>query len=97
MTLTANPEAPARFLAVCPALGRIQLDAGTARRAGERGVRGHVVLGEDDEAYAAVTDALALLNDAGVVTSLDVVAGLGHDYPSDFATRLGEALPGLLS
>jgi acetyl esterase/lipase len=96
MTLTANLDAPQRFLVVCPALGRITLDPGTARRAAARGVRGHVVLGADDEAYDAVTAAVALLSAAGVATTLEVVEGLGHDYPADFAERLPVALDALL-
>jgi predicted esterase len=97
MTLTANPLAPQRFLVVGPALDRIELDPGTVRRAGERGVRGHVVLGADDEGYAAVTAKVAQLSDAGVATTLDVVEGLGHDYPDDFPERLRAELPRLVS
>jgi predicted esterase len=97
MTLTADPEAPERFLVVNPALGHVEVDPGTTRRAGGRGVRGHVLLGADDEAYDAVTAAVAQLNDGGVRTTLDVVEGLAHAYPGDFATRLHAALPGLLS
>jgi hypothetical protein len=96
MTLTANPVAPQRFLVVCPALGRVTLDPGTVRRAGERGVRGHVVLGAHDEAHDAVVAAVALLSDCGVETTLDVVDGLGHDYPGDFPDRLPPALDDLL-
>jgi hypothetical protein len=96
MTLTADPLAPQRFLVVCPALGRIELDPGTIRRAGERGVRGHVVQGADDEAYDDVLAKVAQLSAAGVDTTLDVIEGLGHDYPDDFAQRLRSGLAGLL-
>jgi hypothetical protein len=97
MTLTADPLAPARFLVVSPALSRIELDPGTVRRAGDRGVRGHVVIGADDDSRADVTTKVAQLSAAGVVTTLDVVDGVGHDYPEDFAGRLRAALPPLLA
>jgi hypothetical protein len=97
MTLTADPLAPQRFLVVCPALGRIELDAGTMRRAGARGVRGHVVQGADDDLRADVSAKVAQLSDAGVDTTLEVIDGLGHDYPDDFAERLRAALARLVA
>jgi hypothetical protein len=54
------------------------------------------VLGADDEAVDAVTSAVTALNDAGVTTTLDLVDGLEHDYPDDFAQRVRPAYAALL-
>jgi predicted esterase len=96
MTLTANPEAPQRFLVVCPAVRQVELDAGTVARAARRGVRGHLLLGGDDEATEAVARMVAQLDEGGVETTVEVAPGVGHDYPPDFAVRVRVALAGLL-
>jgi hypothetical protein len=81
---------------VCPALGGVTFDRGALAGAVARGVRGHVLVGAQDEAVGAVREACELLNDVGVRTTLDVVDGVAHDYPTDFDVRLTSALASLL-
>lgn len=83
----------AAFVAMAPAIWPEQLDADAVTAAARRGLTGHVLLGEDDDdvrdgAVAATTK----LREYGVVCELDIVPGLGHTFPTDFAERLRSSL-----
>jgi predicted esterase len=62
--------------------------------AAERGLRGYVLLGEADagvphDAIRAIVD---LLNTHGIPCELEMLPGLQHEYPPDFAPHLARAL-----
>jgi len=89
--LTGEPGDPVGFVVVAPAAdpGVLPEPSGAAGR----GVRGLVVLGEqDDDVGEDATASYRHLSGAGLRVELDLVPGLGHDYPDDFADRLRAAL-----
>jgi hypothetical protein len=56
-------------------------------------LRGLAVLGDqDDDVGEDATASYRYLSGAGLRVELDMVPGLGHDYPDDFADRLRAAL-----
>jgi hypothetical protein len=74
----------------------VTLDRGALTAAAGRGVRGHVLVGAEDEAIDVIRETCTLLEDVGVTTTLNIVAGCAHDYPDDFGERLTAALDDLL-
>lgn len=94
----ARAPIPARgFIAVIPAIRDIQKLAEQAKEAAKRGVRGVIITGEHDHFRSAVEDFFSQARNLGLRCELQVVRGLGHDFPDDFPARLGEALRFLLS
>lgn len=93
--LALTGAVPARgFVAVAPALPQLVQEAGQwAHAAVARGVRGYILIGEEDSQFLPqVQEAVALLRSRGMACELDVRPGLGHDYPEDFAAVLRRAL-----
>jgi hypothetical protein len=78
---------PGAFLAVCPAIDAGRLDRPSLSRAAARGVGGHVVLGAEDDGTKRALEAVDLMRAEGIEVTVDVVDGLGHDYPDDFVER----------
>jgi hypothetical protein len=58
----------------------------------ERGIRGWILIGEHDRQAAEAERLGGDLAGAGLDVRVVSVAGLGHDYPGDFPSRLGEGL-----
>jgi hypothetical protein len=80
------------FMAVAtgvPALERLTPHLPTAI---QRGIRGWILIGEHDQQLAAAERLGGDLAGAGLDVRVVSVAGLGHDYPEDFPSRLGEGL-----
>lgn len=88
---------PSAFLVVCPAIGVSRLDRAALPGAAARGARGHAVLGADDGGTESALEALELLRAEGIEVSIDLVEGLGHDYPGDFAERVAPVLAKLVA
>jgi dienelactone hydrolase len=88
---------PAGFLTVCPAIDGAQLNRSALSAAAGRGVRGHVLLGAEDVGSERAIGAVDVLRAEGIDVTVDVVDGLGHDYPSDFVERSRPALASLLA
>jgi predicted esterase len=88
----AGDVVPARgFIAVVPAIRTAAFD-NLLPDAAARGVRGWIISGERDYGRADAESLHARLNAAGIACGLEVVPGLGHDIPDDFATRLSVAM-----
>ena len=84
------------FFVVAPAIGPEQLDPALVAEAVGRGVRGTVLLGEDDDDVGENARAsFGSLLDAGMAVELVVVPGLGHAFPADFPDRLAKSLSSL--
>jgi predicted esterase len=79
------------FIAVvgAPPPEKLEPHLDTARKAG---VRGFFITGERDPARAGVEAAYRLLASAGLEVRLEVVPGLGHEYPVDMAPLLENAM-----
>jgi hypothetical protein len=88
---------PSAFLVVCPAIGVSGLDRAALPGAAARGARGHAVLGAEDSGTESALEALEMLRAEGIDVSIDVVEGLGHDYPADFAARVAPVLGRLVA
>lgn len=87
--LAGWPGEPGRFIAVAPAIDPDHIDYAIASAAAQRGLTGHVILGEaDDDVRDEALAALEELREAGLASRLDLVPGLGHDFPADFDDRL---------
>jgi dienelactone hydrolase len=63
-------------------------------RATGRGMRGYVLLGEADGTipHDAIRRIVEMLNEGGIPTELEVVPGVRHEYPADFADYARRAL-----
>jgi hypothetical protein len=88
---------PSAFLVVCPAIGVSRLDRAAIPAAAARGARGHAVLGAEDGGTEPALEALELLRAEGIDVSIDVVEGLGHNYPVDFVERVAPVLTKLVA
>jgi hypothetical protein len=96
--LVPGPQlVPSAFLVICPAIGVSRLDRAAVSAAAARGARGHAVLGADDGGTESALEALELLRAEGIDVSIDVVEGLGHDYPVDFVERVAPVLARLVA
>jgi predicted esterase len=84
------------FVAIvaAPPVEEIEAHLETARRAGVRGV---FITGELDGARAGVEAAHRLLEEGGLAVRLEVLPGLGHEYPADLPRLLEEALDFVLA
>ncbi|HEX7002902.1 MAG TPA: hypothetical protein VF168_01785 [Trueperaceae bacterium] len=85
----AVPSTAFIALVGAPAPERIEPHLEAALGAGLRGV---FITGELDPARKGIEATYSLLQQAGVPVQLEVVPGLGHDYPANLAALLGEAL-----
>lgn len=63
-------------------------------RAERRGLRGYVILGEQDTGvpHEAIRAIVALLNAHGIPCELEMVPGVRHAYPPDFGPSIDRAL-----
>lgn len=96
--LAMSGAIPARGLvAVGPPVGDLddwQPLLGPAR---EAGVRGYLLVGEEDQFCLEGTKGLgAMLNYNGIPCEVDLRPGLGHDFPPDFDRTLARALDYIL-
>ena len=55
------------------------------------------MLGADDGGTESALEAFELLRAEGIDVSIDVVDGLGHDYPVDFVERVTPVLARLVA
>lgn len=60
--------------------------------AGARGLRGWILAGETERGLGLVTRLSDALNTHGVPCQLEVVPGIGHEFPDDFGARLQSGL-----
>jgi acetyl esterase/lipase len=60
--------------------------------AARRGLRAAFVVGEEDFVLESVKPFHEALRAAGIASRLDIVPGVGHDYPPDFGSRLAALL-----
>jgi hypothetical protein len=67
-----------------------------AQVAAGRGLRAYLLTGDQDGTRDQVEHFHADLTAGGVETELDVVPGLGHDFPDDFPERLRRAVTNIL-
>lgn len=81
------------FVVVGPWLGDAAMRQLRADAARTRGVRGVILVGEEDADCLNASRAVAALMQAhGLACRLEVIPGLGHSYPEAFDQRLREAL-----
>jgi pimeloyl-ACP methyl ester carboxylesterase len=95
MAVSGQPLPSKGFIAIvgAPELESLQPWIGRARNAGVRGV---FITGERDSALARVRAAHRLLERSGLDVRLEVVPGLGHQYPAELSGLLPRALKFLL-
>jgi predicted esterase len=60
--------------------------------AGARGLRGWILAGETERGLGLVTRLSDTLNAHGVPCQLEVLPGIGHEFPDDFGARLQSGL-----
>jgi predicted esterase len=62
-------------------------------------LRGYVFLGEQDDTvpHEEIHTIVSSLNDHGIPCKLEMVPGIAHDYPEDFAPRLERAMAFVLA
>lgn len=92
MALAADLPRCAGVIAVAPAkLEDVDLESSLAAAA-HHGLRIALVSGELEPRFDEIAEFHAQLTSHGIVSRLDIVTGVGHDFPPDFAARLPELL-----
>ncbi|RDI96606.1 hypothetical protein DV704_01995 [Meiothermus sp. QL-1] len=90
--LTLEQALPSRGFVAVVGAGALEPLLPHLEAAVQKGLKGVFITGEDDPARAHITLVANELKAQGLQVRLEVVKGLGHDYPPDFAERLVEAL-----
>jgi predicted esterase len=88
--LMGTPLDVRRFIGVASGVDQISFE-GVDRQLGSaarRGIRAAFVVGEEDWVLESVQPFHEALRAAGIASRLDVVPGVGHNYPPDFRSRL---------
>lgn len=81
------------FVAVGPWVPEIESWMPLVQQAKGLGLHGTVIVGEQDaECFMGARALAELLDSEGIACDLQVIPGLGHDYPADFGSRLERAL-----
>jgi predicted esterase len=86
---------PARgFIVLAPGGADMAALTPYTEQAEVRGLRGYFMLGEEDRSvsHEAVRGLVAMLNTRKVPCKLELLPGVGHEYPADFAAILARAL-----
>jgi predicted esterase len=93
LALRGEPFPSCGFIAVSPAfdMDDDQVQA-SLRMAGQRGVRGFIVSGEQDPALVRTRALHGDMIRFGIPCELEVRTGLGHAFPKDFPETLARAL-----
>jgi predicted esterase len=97
LTLTGEPIPALGFIGVAPAIRDPKGLAELAKKVAKRGVKGIVITGEYDHFRSAAEAFSFHAQEAGLRCMLEVVPGLGHDFPDDFPSRLKKGLRFLLA
>lgn len=92
IALTGQPFLCSGLVAVVSAYPDLPDVAAAARDAAVRGLRVYLLTGGKDTTRDQVEHLHADLTAGGVETELDVVPGLGHEFPDDFPERLRRAV-----
>lgn len=88
--LTGAPLDIRRFIGVASGVDQVRFEDVDRQLASavRRGIRAAFVVGEEDWVLGSVKPFHEALRAAGNASRLDVVPGVGHEYPPDFASRL---------
>jgi acetyl esterase/lipase len=97
LALSGEPIPVLGFIAVVPAIRDPRGLAELAKGAAKRGVRGMVITGEYDHFRSTAEAFYTYAQEAGLRCTLEVVPGLGHDFPDGFPSTLDKALRFLLA
>jgi pimeloyl-ACP methyl ester carboxylesterase len=92
MALTGDPFPCRGLVAAVSAYPDLPDVPATARDAAARGLRAYLLTGDRDTTRDQVEHLYADLLAGGVQAELDVVPGLGHEFPDDFPERLHRAV-----
>lgn len=80
------------FACVGPGIEPLEPLISLMEPAGARGLRGWILAGERERGLDLVTRLSDALTSHGVACRLEVVPGLGHEFPDDFGARLQSGL-----
>lgn len=80
------------FAAVFPATWRTETWASQIVQAAQRGLRGWILIGQEDPRFGAIQGLHQGLRKAGLNCLFEAVPQLGHELPPDFPERLRRAL-----
>ncbi len=92
IALSGQPFPCRGLVAVVSAYPDVTDVAAAARDAAARGLRAYLLTGSEDGTRDQVEHLHADLTAGGVKSELDVVPGLGHEFPDDFPERLRRAV-----
>lgn len=97
--LTLKGAVPVRgFVAMGPYVRDMALIKAALAGARERGVRGYILCGEADRVSLEMDKQLYdLMRQYDIPVELELIAGLGHEYPPDLKERLERALAFVLA
>jgi pimeloyl-ACP methyl ester carboxylesterase len=96
IALTGDPFDCRGLVAVVSAYPDLPDVPAAAQAAAGRGLRAYLLTGDQDGTRDQVEHFHADLTAGGVETELDVVPGLGHEFPDDFPERLRRAVTNIL-
>lgn len=97
--LTLKGDAQVKgFVAMGPYVPDMELIKAALGGARERGIRGYILCGESDRVSLEMDKQLYdLMRQHDIPVELELIAGLGHEYPADFKERLERALAFVLA
>jgi predicted esterase len=96
LALRGEPVLVRGFIAVVPSITKPAPLFPLVAAAAARGLRGWILTGEHDGCRPGVEALHGGMTAAGLPCVLEVVQGLGHDFPTDFGERLPAALEHVL-
>jgi predicted esterase len=92
LALRQRPFESAGFICVGSGIDDLTALNPLMEPAAARGLRGWMLAGEREESLASVRNLHRELTRSGIACQLDLVPGLGHEFPEDFDIRLAEAI-----
>lgn len=97
LALAGSPVPAQGFILVVPAIHDVDAVLADAASAAQRGLQGWVVTGDRDYGRDQAIALGERLTQWGIPCHVDVVPGLGHEFPGDFEARLPAALAYVLA
>ncbi|AZR74607.1 hypothetical protein BBF96_15225 [Anoxybacter fermentans] len=95
--LVLNDEIPSKgFIAVMPAIGDVEEYVPLIESAAKRGIKGCIVIGDNDYFYPRVMELYAEIQKRNLPCKLMVEKRLGHSFPEDFYIKLTSAIDFIL-
>lgn len=96
LALQQRPFPSVGFICVGPGTSNLEPLLPLMEAAAARGLRGWILAGEQESRLEQVLRLHKELTARGILCHMEVVPGIGHEFPDDFRNRLTSAIPTVL-